>query len=77
MRGVIRSNSSIPDLKSKSAVVAHAHDINQLEFAVVPDFLKPGVIQEVLGGVTTIVHLASPLAIQVATPIYPGQTIDC
>ena len=65
VRGVVRNESSITDLKTKSRVIAQAHDNKQLEFAVVSDFLKAGAIRDPLDSITAIIHLASPLAIQV------------
>jgi nucleoside-diphosphate-sugar epimerase len=62
VRGVVRSERNIEGLRSKSAVIAQSHDNGQLEFAIVPDFLKPNAVDEILEGITVIVHLASPLA---------------
>lgn len=65
VRGVVRSENSASDLGTKNKLIAEAMNYKQLELTVVPDFLKPGAIQEALDGVTTVIHLASPLAIEV------------
>jgi nucleoside-diphosphate-sugar epimerase len=69
VRAVIRSESNIDDLKSKSTVIAQSIDDKNLEFAVIPDFLKKDAFFEALDGISVIVHLASPLAIEVMGPL--------
>jgi hypothetical protein len=78
VRGVVRGESNISDLKKKSTVIADAHDTKQLEFAIVPDFLDSGAIGDALHGITTIVHLASPLAVQVGANFFMilGKAVD-
>lgn len=41
-----------------------------LEFVVVPDLLQAEVIRKSLEGITAVVHLASPLAVEVRHSIY-------
>ncbi|POR37428.1 Putative uncharacterized oxidoreductase [Tolypocladium paradoxum] len=64
VRSVVRSERHISELTSKSQLLGSSQDRGQVEFVVVPDFLKEGAIRNVLGGITAIVHLASPLAIE-------------
>ena len=47
-------------------LVAKASQQGQLEFALVPDFLKEGALDEALENITVVVHLASPLANEVS-----------
>jgi nucleoside-diphosphate-sugar epimerase len=65
VRGVVRNERNISKLEKLSSLVAKSHEQGILEFAVVPDFLEPNAIQNVLHGITSIVHLASPLAADV------------
>ena len=53
------------NLRNKNTLIATRQDEGTLEFAVIPDFLEQGAILGHLDGITTIVHLASPLASQV------------
>lgn len=66
MRGVVRSEKNVAELKAKTALIADAHDKGQLEFAIVREFLAEGAILKVLDGIDVIVHLASPLAVEVS-----------
>lgn len=66
VRGVVRSGSSASDIEAKSDLIANAKSSGQLEWAIVPDFQADGAISEILTGITAIVHLASPLAIEVS-----------
>ncbi|RAH67249.1 NAD(P)-binding protein [Aspergillus aculeatinus CBS 121060] len=63
---LIRRDSDISDLQSKSASITESTRSGQLKFAVVPDFLAEDAVYNVLrgSGTTVIVHLASPLALQ-------------
>lgn len=61
----MRSESNVADLKSKSVRINGAFRQGQLEFALVPDFLREGEIAKALAGITAIIHIASPLAIEV------------
>lgn len=65
MRGVIRHDRNISELQSQSALIAECYEKGQLQFAVVPDFVANGAFNKVLDGVTAIIHLASPLAVEV------------
>ncbi|RDW65843.1 uncharacterized protein DSM5745_09582 [Aspergillus mulundensis] len=65
VRALVRKESHVLDLQNKSpTVIAPALKSSQLEFAVVPDFLAPDAIFNVLHGITAVIHLASPLAVQ-------------
>ncbi|RAH43797.1 NAD(P)-binding protein [Aspergillus brunneoviolaceus CBS 621.78] len=63
---LIRRDSDISDLQSKSAAITESTRSGQLKFAVVLDFLAEDAVYNVLrgSGTTVIVHLASPLALQ-------------
>lgn len=65
VRAVVRSESNASDLKSKSTTVAEFAARGQLDFAIVPDFLAEDAIFNVLDRISVIIHLASPLAIEV------------
>lgn len=62
----MRSERNISELQEKSAFIAKNYEQGQLEFAVVPDFLRDAALDEALKGITAVVHLASPLAIEVS-----------
>lgn len=62
MRGIVRSDANVADLKTKSPLISSSHEEGRLDFAIIPDFLQPGALDSVLDGITAIVHLASPLA---------------
>ncbi|KAJ5753520.1 NAD-dependent epimerase/dehydratase [Penicillium nucicola] len=64
VRAVVRSKSNIDDLKGKSNVIAQSHDDERLEFTVIPDLLEKDAFFKSLDGISVIVHLASPLAIE-------------
>ncbi|PVH95774.1 NAD(P)-binding protein [Periconia macrospinosa] len=64
VRGVIRNHESIATLRSKSSLIARCLDNGNLDLVIVPDFLQKGGLLKHMGGITTIVHLASPLASQ-------------
>jgi hypothetical protein len=66
VRGVVRSNRQISELRAKSSLVDACHTAGQLEFADVSDFLDQRRWLEVLRGITAIIHLASPLATEVS-----------
>jgi uncharacterized protein YbjT (DUF2867 family) len=65
VRAVVRHQDSIASLRSKSPLIATNQDEGRLAFVIIPDFLEEGAIVKHLDGITTIVHLASPLASQV------------
>ncbi|PNY29395.1 putative oxidoreductase [Tolypocladium capitatum] len=62
VRGVVRSESQASELRSKNQFIAHCH--GQVEFVVIPDFLKEGAIRDALDGITAIIHIAAALAIE-------------
>ena len=66
MRGVIRSQHNAVELPAMNPLVAEAFQRGQLEFALVPDFLKAGALDQALENITVVVHLASPLANEVS-----------
>lgn len=65
VRAVVRSERNINELKDKSTIIAQSLDQEQLEFVVIPHFLEPDAIFKSLEGITAIIHLASPLALEV------------
>ncbi|KAL5337888.1 NAD(P)-binding protein [Aspergillus crustosus] len=74
VRALVRKESHIADIEKKSAAIADASKSGKLEFAIVPDFLAKDAVYNVLQGITVIVHLASPLAIQ--TEKFQEELID-
>lgn len=66
VRAVVRSERNISDLKSKVTAIGEI-DGGQLEFAIVQDFLEKDAIFNVLDGISVILHLASPLAVEVSS----------
>jgi nucleoside-diphosphate-sugar epimerase len=65
VRAVVRSERNVEDLKNKSTVIAQSIRRQKLEFVVIPDFLQKDAIYNALDAIDVIVHLASPLAIEV------------
>ncbi|KAJ6086286.1 NAD(P)-binding protein [Penicillium sp. IBT 16267x] len=64
VRAVVRREKDILELQRKSPAITSALAPGQLELAVVPDLLSNDAVVNVLDGVTVIIHLASPLAIE-------------
>ncbi|KAL3490105.1 NAD(P)-binding protein [Aspergillus germanicus] len=64
IRALVRKDSHVTDLQNHSAAVAAALKSGQLEVAIVPDFLDQETIYTALQGITVIIHIASPLAVQ-------------
>ncbi|KAJ5505036.1 hypothetical protein N7463_007910 [Penicillium fimorum] len=64
VRAVVRNERNINELKNKSTRIAQSLDQEQLQFVIIPNFLELDAIFKVLGGITVIIHLASPLAIE-------------
>ncbi|KAL4908366.1 hypothetical protein BDW74DRAFT_175054 [Aspergillus multicolor] len=65
VRALVRKERHVTELQNKSpTIIAPALESGQLEFAIVPDFLAPDAVFNVLHGITAIIHLASPLAVQ-------------
>lgn len=62
VRAVVRKSEQIPKLQSHQRLQAHQ---SQLSFMVVPDLTDASSVSSNLVGVTGIIHLASPLAIEV------------
>ncbi|KAJ5699389.1 hypothetical protein N7536_002402 [Penicillium majusculum] len=64
VRAIVRSERNINELEKKSTIIARSLDREQLEFVVIPQFLETDAIFQSLEGITVIIHLASPLAIE-------------
>ncbi|KAL2819750.1 hypothetical protein BJX63DRAFT_418701 [Aspergillus granulosus] len=64
IRALVRKDSHVTDLQNRSAAIATAVKTGQLELTVVPDFLDQEAIFNALHGITVIIHIASPLAVQ-------------
>lgn len=62
LRAVVRKSEQIDKLRAH--VQIQPFDKN-LEFVVIPHLGEKGAFDQVLGGVIGIIHLASPLAIEV------------
>jgi hypothetical protein len=75
VRGVVRSNRHVPELRAKSLLVDACHTTGQLEYADVSDFLDQRRWLEILNGITAIIHLASPLAIEVSRKSRPERLL--
>ncbi|PYI12201.1 NAD(P)-binding protein [Aspergillus sclerotiicarbonarius CBS 121057] len=60
VRAVVRNEASIADLR-RAPIVANSLDQGRLEVVVILDFLKKDAFTEHLNGITSIIHLASPL----------------
>ena len=52
-------------------MIAKSHEQGRLEFAIVTDFLREGAVGNALDGITVIIHLASPLAVEVSDVYSP------
>lgn len=78
VRGVVRNEHNISELQEKSSLITKCHEQGRLEFVIVPDFLQEGALAGVLDTITAIVHLASPLAVEVSSTILlqnPGEVL--
>lgn len=64
VRSVIRRQEQADKLKSHRKIINYA---SQLEFVVVPDLMAPGAFDDTLAGVEAVLHLASPLAVEVSS----------
>jgi hypothetical protein len=62
VRAVIRKSEQAQKLKNHVKIAPFAE---KLEFVVVPDLTKDGAFDHVLSEVVAILHIASPLAIEV------------
>jgi nucleoside-diphosphate-sugar epimerase len=67
IRAVVRREQDILELQRKSPVITSALAQGQLEFALVPELLSNDAVFNVLDGITAVIHLASPLAVEVTT----------
>ncbi|KAL4957321.1 NAD(P)-binding protein [Aspergillus filifer] len=64
IRALVRREAHIADLQNKSAAIAQATRTGKLESVAMPDFLDQDAVFTTMQGVTGVIHLASPLAIQ-------------
>ncbi|KAL6697364.1 hypothetical protein J3F84DRAFT_368744 [Trichoderma pleuroticola] len=62
VRAVVRNEQSISHLTEKSSLISEGHKNGTLDFVVIPDFLACDNWRAVLDGITSIIHIASPLA---------------
>ncbi|KAL7818343.1 NAD(P)-binding protein [Trichoderma gracile] len=62
VRAVVRNDQHISELAAKSQLISEAYKRGTLDFATIPDFLAYGKWPGVLEGITSIIHIASPLA---------------
>lgn len=67
VRAVVRKEQDIVELQRKSPAIASALAQDRLEFALIPDLLSKEAVSNALDGVTVVIHLASPLAVEVLT----------
>lgn len=70
MRGVIRHEGNKTSLQKQSALIAQCYERGQLEFAVIPEFTAKDAFDKSLSDITAIIHLASPLAVEVITLVF-------
>lgn len=63
VRAAVRKQEQIAKLQSHERVQPY---LNQLRFAVIPTMADPKALASNLNGVTGILHLASPLAVEVS-----------
>jgi nucleoside-diphosphate-sugar epimerase len=62
----VRRERNIAELIDKSALLARGQSDGTLDFVIVSDFLDQESLQQALRDVTTVIHLASPLAVEVS-----------
>ncbi|RFU77339.1 nad-dependent epimerase dehydratase [Trichoderma arundinaceum] len=62
VRAVVRTEKSISRLVDNSALISKSHEQGKIEFVVIPDFVSHENWPDVLDGITSIIHIASPLA---------------
>ncbi|KAL6883021.1 NAD(P)-binding protein [Trichoderma longibrachiatum] len=62
VRAVVRNDEHISQLAAKSQLISEAYERENLDFAVIPDFLACDKWHQFLDGIRSIIHLASPLA---------------
>ncbi|KAH7020709.1 uncharacterized protein B0I36DRAFT_296096 [Microdochium trichocladiopsis] len=75
VRAAVRSQSKIAKIKSAPSFKALASKGSSVEWVVVPDMTAPGAYDEVVKGVTSIIHIASPIPTFGAEPI-PEAKLD-
>lgn len=75
VRAVVRKEAQVESLRSHSQIARH---VDNVEFVVVPDMAKMGAFDGVMEGVSVVLHLASPLAIEVCltVPVIFEQATD-
>ncbi|KAH8199210.1 hypothetical protein TruAng_006616 [Truncatella angustata] len=64
VRGAVRNSRNISELLSKSPFLRQGQEQGQLDFAVIPDFFNLESWVKELDSIRTVIHLASPLAIE-------------
>ncbi|KAL7910311.1 hypothetical protein GGI35DRAFT_448441 [Trichoderma velutinum] len=62
IRAVVRNEQSISNLAEKNSLISESYKKGVLDFVVIPNFLAFDNWPVVLDGITSIIHLASPLA---------------
>ncbi|KAL7934287.1 hypothetical protein V8C35DRAFT_327210 [Trichoderma chlorosporum] len=62
VRAIVRNEQNISQLVEKSSLISESHNRGIVEFVVIPDFLTSDKWPVVLDGITSIIHIASPLA---------------
>ncbi|KAM0253341.1 hypothetical protein ACHAQJ_007291 [Trichoderma viride] len=62
IRAVVRNEQNISQIVDKSPLISETYHQKKLDFVVIPDFLAHDSWPEVLDGITSIIHIASPLA---------------
>jgi uncharacterized protein YbjT (DUF2867 family) len=73
IRAVVRKEEQIQKLQQHPLAAPYT---DRVEWVIVPDMAKRGAFDNVLNGVTAIVHLASPLAIDVKTVEIPNAKLS-
>jgi uncharacterized protein YbjT (DUF2867 family) len=63
VRAVVRKSSQIPKLSSHARIKPH---LKNVEFVVIPELAQTEAFDSALEGVSGILHLASPLALEVS-----------
>ncbi|KAL6866876.1 NAD(P)-binding protein [Trichoderma novae-zelandiae] len=62
VRAVVRNDQHISQLAAKSQLISESHKRGILDFVVIHDFLASDRWSAALDGITSIIHIASPLA---------------
>lgn len=73
VRAVVRKLPHIEDLK-RSPIIAASLQQERLEIVLLPDFYTTDAFFKCLNGITVIIHLASPMALDVGRPSVPKDS---